>query len=312
MKMLFALLLILSVSWVRADVTLRYTSKNQFTSLLPSAIMDQVMSQRGVQLPTSLAVRLKGTKGYSQFGKIEFLTDLARQEATLLDREGKRYATAPLKEVSDRLAKSMPQMPSEAQRMLGAMRGTFQSKKTGRKDVIMGIEAEETEGVFTVAGGAAGGTPMMKMVIQFWAAKPAEVQRIGSLREFVSYGERSSAFFSPAGMIRQMTGRIAGFAEGIASMIDEMQRNKSVMLKAHMEMQMPFMARMAERMAKAGESVPEGFDPNQPFVTLDQLLVEISDAPIDDAVFQVPEGFQRAPMEELLKDLIPPAPEDAK
>ncbi len=308
MRISFALLLLLPASWLRADVTLRYSSTNQFNSFLPAGIMDQAMTQRGVQLPTSVTIRLKGTKSYSKLGNFEFVTDLATREGTLLDREGKHYATAPMNKIVDKFAAAVPQMPSDAQKMLGAMKGSFQSKKTGRTDVILGIEAEETEGVFTVDAGG----PVMKMTIQFWTAKPSEVERIGSLREFMRYSQQSSAFLNPADMIRHMTGKIAGFAQGIGSMIEDMQKNKSVMLKSHMEMQMPFMARMAEQMAKAGKPLPEGFDPNKPFVTVDQFLAEISDAPIGDSVFEVPKGFQPVPMEQLVQAMMPPPAAGAK
>ncbi len=303
MKTSLALLLVLPVSGLYADVTLRYASTNQFTSVLPPGIMDQALKQRGVQLPTSFTVRLKGTKAYSKIGNFEFIADLTTQQATLLDRDGKRYATAPMKEVADKFAAALPQMSSEAQRMLGAMKGNFQSKKTGRTDTILGIEAEETEGVLTVDGpavpGAKANTPMMKMIVRFWTAKPSEVQRIGSLREFMNFSQRSSAFLNPADMIRHMTGRIAGFAQGIGSMIEDVQKNRSVLLKSHLEMQMPFLARMAEQTGKGT------VDPDKPFVTVDQSLEEISDAPVDDAVFQVPQGFQPAPMEDLIKALMP-------
>jgi hypothetical protein len=303
MKNLLALWLVLPACGLRADVTLQYASTNQFTSVLPAGIMDQAMKQRGVQLPTSFTVRLKGTKAYSRIGSFEFIADLATRQATLLDREGKRYATAPMKEVADKFAAALPQMSSEAQRMLGAMKGNFESKKTGRTDTILGIEAAEREGILTVDGpampGAKAAVPMMKMIVRFWTAKPSEVQRIGSLREFMNYSQQSSAFLNPADLIRHMTGKIAGFAQGIGSMIDDVQKDRSVLLKAHLEMQMPFMARMAQQTGKGA------MDPDKPFVTVDQSLVEISDAPVQDAVFQVPKGFQPAPMEELIKALMP-------
>ncbi len=304
MKNLIAFCLVLPLPGLHADVTLRYTSTNQFTSL-PPAIMDQVMKQRGVQMPDAFSVRLKGTRGYSKIGNLEFITDLAAQQATLLDREGKRYATAPLKEVASRFAAALPRMASNAQKMLGAMKGDFHARKTGRTEVILGIDAEETEGVLTVGGAA----PVMKMIIQFWTAKPAAAQRIASLREFTAYSQKSSAFLSPADLIRQMTGRIAGFAQGIGSMIDEIQKSQSVMLKAHMEMQMPLLTRMAAQAAKKDGEEAETVDPDKPFVTIDQNLVEISDAPIDDSVFGVPKGYQPASMEELVKAILPPSPE---
>jgi hypothetical protein len=79
-----------------------------------------------------------------------------------------------------------------------------------------------------------------------------------------------------------------------------------------MEIQMPFMAQVAEQMAKAGRPMPAGFDPNQPFATIDQELTDLSTAPIDDSVLRVPEGYKEVPMDEIVKSIMAAQPGAAK
>jgi hypothetical protein len=59
-------------------------------------------------------------------------------------------------------------------------------------------------------------------------------------------------------------------------------------------------------MKQHSESMPmgAGFDPDSPLMQVNKELVEISTAAIPDSVFQVPEGFQSAPVADIIKDQI--------
>jgi hypothetical protein len=49
-----------------------------------------------------------------------------------------------------------------------------------------------------------------------------------------------------------------------------------------------------------------GFDPNAPVMEINSEIVELSAEPIDDTAFQVPNGYQSAPVEDLIKSVIAP------
>jgi hypothetical protein len=51
-----------------------------------------------------------------------------------------------------------------------------------------------------------------------------------------------------------------------------------------------------------GQAPAGGLDPATPLFSMTNELVELSTAPIDDSVFQVPEGYREAGLEEIVKD----------
>ena len=77
-------------------------------------------------------------------------------------------------------------------------------------------------------------------------------------------------------------------------MIEE--NNKGLTLKSRTQIYMPMMSRFAQ----------PGFDPNAPVMEITNEIVELSAEPVNDSVFQLPEGFQSATVEELMKSLTAP------
>ena len=306
-----ALLVLICVSTgagLRADVTAQYNSTIQMASFLPG--MDQALKDAQSAMPSSAVLRMKGTKLYSKYGRMESITDLAKQELTLYDVASKTYATAPYSQAMEKMTGVMPEIPGDAGKMLQSMKASFEAKKTGLTETILGIQGEETDGVLTVEGPAMPGMPpgpLMKMVVRIWVARPEESLRLPALRELTGYTQFSANLLNTGEMMKKMMGKIPGFGDGIDSMYQELQKSKSVTLRTRMEVQMPMMAQLAQQMAKAGQPLPAGFDPNAPFMQMNQELVELSDAPLDEAMFQVPDGFRQVTFEELVKAMIPQA-----
>jgi hypothetical protein len=75
----------------------------------------------------------------------------------------------------------------------------------------------------------------------------------------------------------------------------EMMKGATV-LRVHMDMFMPAMAAMMQRMPAA--------DPDAPFMQMNQEVVELSTTPVPDSVFQIPEGYQEAAASDLIKGLL--------
>ena len=73
-------------------------------------------------------------------------------------------------------------------------------------------------------------------------------------------------------------------------------------LRAHMEFSVPILAAMMQQMPpQAGVTIPAGFDPAAPIIQMNQELVELSTAVLDDDIFAVPSGYLPVSMEEVLK-----------
>jgi hypothetical protein len=300
-------LLVLTGTLLHADVTARYSTTLQFASFLPG--MDQAVKSASSQVPSSSLVRMKGTRGYAQYGRMECIMDLSKQEITLFDPAARTYARAPIAEAMRKVAGAMPAMPGEAGKVLASMKSTFASRKTGRTETILGIQADETEGTLTVEGPAMAGMaqagPMMTLTMRLWVAKPEEVLRSPALGELTGYTQFWTKFMNSAEPLKKMLGGMPGLVEGLDSMFQEMQNGKSVMIRTRMEVRMPMMAQVAQRMSESGQAPAQGFDPGAPLMQMGQELVELSAAPVADSVFQVPQGFREAPFEELVKATVP-------
>lgn len=303
---------ILAGGLLQADVTARYHTTMQFSPLIPG--MDQAMKGFSSAMPGDTVIRMKGTKGYTRFGRMEAIADYATQRYTVLDPAAKSYATAPMSQAMDWVNGVIPDLPPNAAQALESLKATFTSSKTGRMETILGIQAEETEGTLAIEGpalpGATQSGPLISIVMHIWTARPDEVLRVAPLRELTGYTQFSANLFNTGEVMKKLMGKIPGFGQGMDSIFEQIQKNKSVALRTQMEMRMPMMAQLAQQMAKSGQTLPAGVDPNGPLMQMTQELVELSGAPVDDALFQVPEGFHEASLPDLLKTVItPPAPQ---
>jgi hypothetical protein len=313
----FALcLLLLAVPALQADVTLRY--KLDFKMAMPTT----TTASAAPALPfSSQLLRIKGDKAYSEAGKSASLINLARQEIMLLDRENKHFATVSVKQYKDavagRMQETLANFPPEASKALEAMKTSVESRKTGRSEVIQGIQAEEREVVITISllmpeGLATAGSPMMKMIMQEWTAKPEEALRVPALRELGAYSSWADYAFNPSEWAGTMFQMIPGLGKTLDSTFQELSANKSMVLRMRMAMYMPMAAAVAQEMARQGQAAPAGLDPDAPLVEMTTDLVELSTASIDDSVFRVPADYQPVPIQDLMKSTLPAAPNPAK
>jgi hypothetical protein len=70
----------------------------------------------------------------------------------------------------------------------------------------------------------------------------------------------------------------------------------------------PGLAQAMQQMQRPGQSVAFNLDPNAPLVEMHMLVSEISTDAVPNSVFDVPAGYQAAPVEELVKAMIPGGP----
>ncbi len=294
---------------LRADVTLRYTSDVQLASFLPPEMLDQFQKGLKGAVGASQTIRMKGNKGYTTAGKFLFIVDFDKQELTMVDGENKHVATVPAGQYSEKMLASMPKIPEEARKVFDSTKVSFDSHKTGRTELIQGVQAEEREVVLSIEMPVPGGDqviPMMKMVMQIWTAKPEEALRVQAIRELTGYNLWTGYFMNPGESLGKMFGAMPGFGKGMNSMLEEMAKNKSVMLRSQISLYSSFFAQMAQNMQKQGKPLPPSYDPDAPIVQVKQEAAELSTASVEDSTFQVPEGYTAVPMEDLMKALVQP------
>ncbi len=130
---------VLAPAMLRADVTVRYKNDFQFASFLPAATLPANIS------PMQLSVmRLKGSKAYADLGSFASIIDVASGEITLIDRDHKRFAKAPYQDYANQmeaaLAEVKPALSPDARKALDSMKSSVAMRKTGRTEVIQGVQ----------------------------------------------------------------------------------------------------------------------------------------------------------------------------
>ncbi len=257
---------------IRADVTIRY--KRDLKAVMPMPVTD------GTE-----AIYMKGNKGSSASGDLTTIMDFARQEITLIDTVRKKYATVPASEYGAKIAVAVPQAGAGP----GSVKTKADSRKTGRTEVILGIQAEEREDLISMEmpmpAGAQGGMTM-KLVTDVWTAAPGESLRVPAIRQLTAgFNLWQKYFMNPAEMI----GRAM---PGMASLVEEMSKDQSVILRTNMAIYM--------------SSNPAAF------MEMKQEVVEISTAPLDDSLFRIPQDCSAAPFEEVFGGMVQAHLEQAK
>jgi hypothetical protein len=300
-----AFLLPLVLPVLHADVTLRYRTEVKMNPNMPAQVAEATMKKMDAAVPPETVLRFKGTKGFSTAMGYDTITDFSTKEITLLDGDARQYAKVKSDQFVEELSRAMPELTPEARAAASSVKADITpTRLTGRTAVILGVQAEQREMVFSMEGPAIPNMPpgpMFKMVMQFWTAKPGEADRIAALREVTDYSLWSNDAMNPAASISKMMKQFPGFADAFGSMQKEM--HLGTLLRLHIEMFTPALAAMMQRIP-AGSGVPgANLDPAAPLMQIDKELAEISTAPVPDSVFEVPEDYQETGASELIKRL---------
>jgi hypothetical protein len=301
---------------LHADVTIRYKTDVQMNSSLPPAITQQAtQGMMNGALPTNISMQLKGGKGYSSAGIMTAIVDFTKKEITLLDKEGKRYATVGVNDLADQMMAAMPAMPDQAKAMMAAMKTHFAAKATGATATISGVESEERQLELTIDTPPMPNMPegpMMRMVMHIWTAKQSEIMKNPAIRELAGYNLYSYSVMNPVGTMEKMFQQMPGFGDAFAGMMKEMKTGGTpAVMRMQMELFMPMIAAMAKNNPQAA-AMFGNFDGNSPMLTMTQDVSELSTATVPDSVFQIPDGYKSAPPADILKVVFDKATAAAK
>jgi len=295
-----------SLTLLQADVTIRYKTDLKMNPTLPAAMTQQAtQGMMNGAMPMNVTLQLKGGKGYSSAGVTTSIVDFTKQQITLLDTEGKRFATLGVNDFADQVIAAMPAMPDQAKAMMAAMKTHFSSKATGVTATISGVESEERQLEVTVDAPAMANMPegpMMRTVIHVWTAKASEAMRVQAIRELTGYNLYSYATMNPMAMMEKMMKQMPGFGDAMAGMVKEMTSGGTpAVMRMQFEMYMPMIGAMMKTNPEAGSMFGEGFNADAPLMTMTQDVAELSTATVPDSVFQIPDGYQEAPAVDLVK-----------
>ncbi|HVN06601.1 MAG TPA: hypothetical protein VMT86_19415 [Bryobacteraceae bacterium] len=292
-----------------ADATIRYHSEFK-----PSPVLQPFMEQlmKHAQAGGDVSVRMKGNQAYTTAGATVEIFDFAKNEVTLLDPVHKTMAVVPVSELSDKFAAAVPQSPAPTpavQQTLAAIKPTIYTKMTGNTAEIQGVLAEEREITvdmeMPMPEGMNQSQSGMKLVVHIWTAKKEEVLRVPAIRELTGYNAWQRYMVNPVGMLEKMTGRLPGVASSMAPIFEEMFKSPSVILRTHIEFYMPLMAALSHRMSAQNGAAP-AFDPNAPLMEMNQEADELSSAPVDASIFEVPKDYTAISADEMVRSMVQP------
>jgi hypothetical protein len=99
---------------------------------------------------------------------------------------------------------------------------------------------------------------------------------------------------NPAGMLDKMFGKMPGMSSTMGPMFDEINKIPSVILRMHVEMYVPFLSAAAKQMADG------------PMMEMNQEVAELSSAPADASLFEIPKDYAAVPADDMLRDMLHP------
>jgi TonB family protein len=303
---IFCVLLIPSL--LSADATLTYKVDTKLSAALPATLTQALSSSHIMTAPADRKIVIKGGKFYANTTMMDIIADLPNDKLTLLDNATRHYATIPVSQYADQLSASIPKLPAAAQTMMAAMKLTTDSHVTGRTAVIQGIQAEEREIVLSLGiplGANAPPSPVMKLVMQLWMAKPDEVAHNPALQEFVASGFQTIGGMNPIESIQKIMGQFPGIGDSLGSYMKEIISTHSVTVRMHADVFMPILAMLARGTTPG----PGGnLDPTAAVMTMNEELVNVSTDPVPDSVFQIPEGYAAVPLADIMSGMMPKPP----
>jgi hypothetical protein len=141
------------------------------------------------------------------------------------------------------------------------------------------------------------------MVMHIWTAQKEEALRVPAIRELTGYQAWQKYVMNPGGMLEKLAGKMPGMATAIGPLMDEMSKNQSVILRTHMEIYVPFLAMLAKQMAAQGQKFP-ALDPDAPMMEMNQEVAELSSAPVDASLFEIPADYKAGAADDILQGMI--------
>ena len=282
-----------AVQAARADLTLRYTFTFKFGSFLPPQTVDSLKQQMANRMTEGTTLQIKGDRVYTSMGQMFTVADYAKGEITVVDPKTRRFASVPLAEYPAKLvaAQKLPPMPPDAQRIFDNLKLDVKSSKTGQTATIHEIRTAENLLVILVEMTAG---MQMRTEIHTWNAAAEELRRTSALRELAAYASRPKGGLDPVEMMTKLLAGVPGMGEKLRAPMQEMMKSAGG-------------AVIRMRTATFMPAMSGGTSPGEPLTEIAMELAELSAAPVEDARFEVPAGYQTAAMEDLLGALFPAA-----
>jgi len=287
-----------------ADLTVRYKVALKSGSLMRPETAKK-MEEAQKTAPTELVTRFHGDMARSEANGRVTLIDYGRQQVTLLDSKGQRFATAPFDEYLATLRHAAKPMPAQ----LAAALRKAQPHAVSRDNFVLasidGIRAEQTAVKIDYSLPAAlgmGDIVAMRIETRFWRPLEEEMTRLPLLKEWAGWLARGNGLAQPASTLDNVFA--AGAGEEMRGAIEALEKNADrPALKVQVAYSMPGLAALAR---KRGVDAPAGADPTGTILEISLELVDLSPALLADDMFTVPAGFRSVSMKDITTPTLVP------
>lgn len=312
-----ATMLLLCAPALHADGSLKFKASFKMGSLIPQSVLQQSGKPMPTIEPIVSVIQVQGNKEVAGSGAHQAIYDFSAQQVTVLDPAGKHYATVYMTDYMSQLSAALPAMPTlppQAKAVLQMVKAVFSSQKTGKTGTVLGIPVSEsiwtlsfelpTNGLpLPVPANAPNGTiTIAKVVAHAWVANSTDVANNAALNEIMSHrNTTATALFNPQSFVNVLSD-YPGIRDPLAAMVSRYTSDPPAVLKMEAEIYMPIMAHVAPMMAAQGK-LPPDFNPNAALGEVDVVADQLSAAPIDPAVFQVPGDYTAMPLPDIMKTI---------
>jgi len=279
---------------VWADLAISYKLDFQVGPVFPPALVDAVRQQVAGFIPNGMSMRVRNGKCTSSAGALTSIVNATTGEITLLNPKTKQFATAATASYAG-FGATQP-LPPEAQQMLASLKVDVKTSKTGQTGSINNLLAEETLITLTIAGP----DPATSLRIDMDECLPAasEFDRVPALKELRSCSA-AAGLSDPSAIVDKIFAQLPGASAKLSEAVKALSAKGSVVLKMQAAAHAPGLGALLQ-----SQGLP-GVEPDAPLVLMQMNLAEFSLDPLPDTAFQVPDGYQEAPFEDLLKPALP-------
>jgi TonB family protein len=285
-KLLLFVLSAAAAPALRADATIRYQSETKHAAGLP-AIFENSLTASGRFLPLPNNVfRFKGHQIVGGSSGHPFIIDFEKHEVTIVDSVRKTVATLPLADftaIIKAVASATPPLP----KVTGKPK--VESRMTGRADVIQGVQVEERD--VTLVWELATAVPipedarLITVHSQIWSATAAESSRVPAIREI-------SKVWAGKADQNVIFSAFLPLMPGLGPEDIQAFDQPPVILRVHIEFFAPLVALAARKIAERDHQEIPDINPKGAVMTMDQVVTELSDAPVDPSLFDTPKDYK--------------------
>jgi hypothetical protein len=299
-----------TVQLLRADFTMGYEVSIDIPKGVLPELAQQLKNGAKTRLPQFLTLQARGDKGFFGTSKFKVIVDYPKQEVTIIEPAGKRFATVAMKDYAEAVRAAMSPVPGQVVQALESSKPKFGINKTGRSQNILGLPAEEYEAVFSIEPSATLASrfhdPIAKTVLRLWIASPEDLTRVG-----VSYYMDKLQWLITNMNLVVLTqlglGGLPGGGQEFTAAIDRLTKENALVVQAELDVYAPTIAMVGQEMTRK-----EGDGPPPPLgnVIIAQVVAELgglSFDPIEDSDLDVPIGFAKVTPQEILSTPVAPA-----